>query len=133
MLSRGPSLRTTALVGAGGAVGTVLRYGVGTLGDSGAGATLAVNLLGAFALGCLLGLARTRDAAQHTGRELPRIHAGQTFLGTGMLGGFTTYSALALEVVTLPGWQGAAYGALTVVAGVGAALAGIVIGRRAGS
>jgi len=124
---RAPSLPTALIVGAGGVVGTLLRFGVGEIAGSSAAATLTVNLLGAFALGILLGWARARDTP---GAHLPRIRVAQTFFGTGMLGGFTTYSALALEVIELPLWQGAGYGLLTVIAGVLLAAAGVVLGRR---
>lgn len=124
---RAPSLPAALIVGAGGVVGTLLRFGVGEIAGSSAAATLTVNLLGAFALGILLGWARARDIP---GAHLPRIRVAQTFFGTGMLGGFTTYSALALEVIELPLWQGAGYGLLTVIAGVLLAAAGVVLGRR---
>jgi len=126
---RGPSLRTALLVGAGGVVGTLLRFGVGDAAGSSAAATLTVNLLGAFALGALLGWARARDTP---GAQVSRVHVAQTFFGTGMLGGFTTYSALALEVIELPLWQGAGYGLVTVLAGTLLAAAGVAVGRRVG-
>lgn len=124
---RGPSPGSVLAVGGGGVVGTLLRYGAGEVAGSTGAATLAVNLLGAFALGCLLGWARARETP---GAQVPRFRVTQTFFGTGMLGGFTTYSALALEVVELPLWQGAGYGLLTVIVGVILATAGVVLGRR---
>ena len=58
-------------------------------------ATIAVNLLGAFLLGLLLaGLARR---GPDTGRRLTL----RLLLGTGVLGGFTTYSTFSLDTVAL--------------------------------
>lgn len=117
-----PSPRVLVAVGAGGAAGTLARYGIGEMLGSTALATLGVNLVGAFALGILVGWAPWRR-----GLRAPASHA---FFTTGVLGGFTTYSALALEVIGLPLWQGAGYGIVTVVAGVGLAVGGIALGRK---
>lgn len=78
-------------------------------------ATLLVNVSGAFALGLLDGW---------TG-------PGLTVVGVGGLGAFTTFSTLADDIVEL--WTSdrrlaAAYVALTIGAGVGAAAAGLAIG-----
>ncbi len=56
----------------------------------------------------------------------------QAFFGTGLLGGFTTYSALALEIVTLPAARGLAYGGVTVIAGVALATLGVALGGKIG-
>lgn len=111
-----------ALVFLGGAVGTGLRYAadlsVGRIGDWPA-ATLLVNLLGAFALGWLYGRTRSRH--------------WRLLLGTGVLGGFTTYSALAVQTQELledAPLTGVAYAAGTVAVGVLAALAGSRLGER---
>jgi CrcB protein len=76
------------LVAAGGAAGALARYGLEVaLPDEPAGlpvATLMTNLLGCLLLGLLVG--RHRDA--------PVL---RPLLGTGVLGGFTTFSALALQ------------------------------------
>lgn len=84
------------LVMAGGAVGSGARYLVGRaalgwLGPDYPYGTLAVNLIGGFAMGLLVGvLARTG------GSEQTRL-----LLGVGVLGGFTTFSSFSLEVVTM--------------------------------
>ena len=86
------------LVGAGGFVGSVLRYAVSgwvhrCLPFTGFPyGTLAVNLLGCLAIGLLAGLA---DSRQMIGPEL------RIFLLLGMLGGFTTFSTFAYEGVEL--------------------------------
>jgi CrcB protein len=82
-----------AFVGLGGAIGAMLRYGVTLLvvakGQHSSLATLTVNVLGAFAIGVA---ARTIPARQSTEFLL---------LATGVLGGFTTFSAFALDVFSL--------------------------------
>jgi fluoride exporter len=86
-----------AWVAAGGALGSVARHLV-TLGTHrflGSGLpwnTLAVNVLGSFAMG----LAVTWVASRPTSAPDLRL-----FLATGVLGGFTTFSAFSLDVVTL--------------------------------
>lgn len=76
---------------AGGAVGTGLRAVVAAVVplDTFPAATLLVNLLGAYLLGHLAG--SMPDAP-------PRVRA---FLGVGVLGSFTTFSAIAVDVVAL--------------------------------
>lgn len=83
--------------------------------------TLAVNVLGAFALGLLTGW------GLHHGLS----HSTRAIFGTGFCGAFTTYSGFALETVWL-GEQGrrvhaGAYVVLTLGAGLGAAGAGLGI------
>lgn len=56
-------------------------------------ATLVVNIVGSFAMGVLVGLlARTLPAGQNEIR---------LFVAVGVLGGFTTFSAFSLDVITL--------------------------------
>lgn len=125
------------LVALGGAAGSTARYGIELLlPDAGATggwplATLTVNLLGAFALG--FGL----EALARLGRETPLRRDVRLVGGTGFLGGFTTYSALALETERLlSGGQAGtavAYVLVTIAAGAAACLAGVLLGERAGS
>lgn len=87
-----------ALVGAGGMVGALARYGLGGLVHRMAPlasfpiGTLVVNLAGCFAIGVLAGMA---DFQQKLGPEL------RTFLFIGVLGGFTTFSTFGFETVAL--------------------------------
>lgn len=119
------------LVVAGGSLGTLARYGVSLLVPAAAGwpwGTLAVNLAGAFVLGLLLEYLLLR-APDDGGRRTLRLAAG-----TGFLGAFTTYSALALETSTLaagpsPGLA-AAYVLATLAGGSIASLAGIRLASR---
>ena len=88
---------TWLLVALGGAVGSVLRYGVGRiavayLGPSTVMGTFVVNITGSLVLGLLVGLALERTA-------LP-LHL-RSLLAIGFLGGFTTFSTLSLETVRL--------------------------------
>ncbi|GAB4086901.1 CrcB family protein [Myceligenerans cantabricum] len=137
---RRPAHRRPALIGLvalGGGLGSAARYGVEALlpADGATGgwplATLAVNLLGAFALG--LGL----EALARLGRETPLRRNVRLAGGTGFLGGFTTYSALALETERLlAGGQAGvavAYVLVTLALGATCCLAGVVLGDRAGS
>jgi CrcB protein len=117
------------IVAAGGAAGTGLRYVISLSVPTPAGvplATLGINVVGAFLLGVLLELL-ARHSSDDARRR--RIRLG---IGTGGLGGFTTYSALATEAVTLaaahPGLA-TAYALGTVVIGGAASVAGISLAR----
>lgn len=104
------------LVALGGALGTAAREGLAVAAPGWSDLTVPViNVAGSFALGLLVGaLARCGDG--------PRTQAVRLFLGTGVLGGFTTYSAFALAALTAAPWITAA----TVVLGAAAALAGLL-------
>ena len=90
-------------------------------------ATFGINVIGAFLLGVLLEL--LADYSHDVGWSR-RIRLG---VGTGGLGGFTTYSALATETVVLaathPG-RAAAYAVGTVIVGGVASIGGIWLSRR---
>ncbi|RIW35036.1 fluoride efflux transporter CrcB [Bacillus salacetis] len=85
------------LVGAGGAVGSILRYLVGNI-LSGADpavfpfGTLSANLAGSFVLGLLT------ETWLKNGRIPPGLAAAA---GTGMIGSFTTFSAFSIETIGL--------------------------------
>lgn len=113
-------------VAAGGAIGASARYAVNltALRLFGAGfpvATLGVNVLGSFLMG-LLAVA----LAERGGALSP-------FLLTGVLGGFTTFSAFSLDTLALweRGQAGLAvtYVILSVAASLLAVFAGLAIGR----
>jgi CrcB protein len=115
---------TAAVVAAGGALGSVGRYLASLAAPGQLWPTLAVNLTGAFALGVLAGVLARRPSS-------PLL---RPFLGTGVIGGFTTFSALAVEVVDR-GAGGrtavaAGYVAVTVVGGVLLTRAGWAAGER---
>lgn len=93
-----PSLLNLVLVGAGGALGAMARYGVGGLVHRNAAlasfpfGTLAVNLLGCLLIGLGAGLADARQAFSPEAR---------LFLFVGVLGGFTTFSSFGYETMAL--------------------------------
>jgi fluoride exporter len=115
---------TLGAVAAGGAVGTLLRAGGLLLLPATPGAfplaTLVENLLGAFLLGCLVGVA-SRDPA--------RSPALRLFLGPGVLGSFTTFSALAVDTVILGPMAGSGYLGASLLGGLLAAALGVSLGR----
>lgn len=88
-------------------------------------AIFAINILGAFCLGLLLD-ALARRGPDEGGRRTMRI-----LLGTGFMGGFTTYSALAADTAALLGegavGSGLGYGLATVLVGGLATWAGIAV------
>jgi CrcB protein len=111
-------------VALGGALGSVARYGAYRLWPASPGGwpvpTFTVNLLGSFAIGLLYMYVASRGASAENAR---------LFWMTGVLGGFTTYSAFALET-TLLGFSasGAGYVLATVAGCLLAAIAGIKMG-----
>ena len=118
---------TLLFIGLGGAAGAVLRY-LATLSVArlvGTGfpyGTLAVNVLGAFAMGLAYHLLVERG-------PLPLAPA----VTTGLLGGFTTFSAFSLETLLLieAGRLGSAlaYVGLSVLACLGALTLGLFAAR----
>ena len=125
------SLANVALVAAGGAVGTALRYGLTLVLPPRLGvpvAIAAVNILGAILLGLLL------EVLVEGGIDEGRRRRLRLGIGTGILGGFTTYSTLATDNVALALTHPAvavAYGLGTVIIGAAASLAGIALAGRA--
>jgi CrcB protein len=120
--------RDIMLVAAGGAVGSVMRYGVGKVMGPAADTavpwhTFAVNVTGAFVIGLLLVVA-ARQGWPGWWRPL---------LAVGVLGGYTTFSTFSLEVVELA-MRGnlllaSGYAAGSLVAGIAGCAAGIALGR----
>lgn len=130
-LGRGAAL---ALVALGGASGSALREAVAlALALPGAPlvATLAVNVVGAFLLGLLLEALAGAGARGFEGR----LGAARLLLGTGFCGGFTTYSAVAVQGAELlrggDTVTAVAYAVITLLLGALATLAGVALGSRA--
>ena len=128
--SADPAASPAALVGLvalGGVVGSLGRYAISLAlaGVTGGAplATLAVNVLGCLAIGALL--ARLDGSRGH--------QRWRALLGTGVLGGFTTFSGFALDTVDLVdsgAWLAAGgYLAITLLAGVFAPAVGRVLVR----
>ena len=85
------------LVGLGGALGAMARFGVGNwVGALPSGfpvATFLINILGSIAMGLLVGiLAKTNPQYQNEIR---------LFVAVGIFGGFTTFSSFSLDAITL--------------------------------
>jgi CrcB protein len=90
------------LVFVGGGLGAVARHGVNRAGLEMLGPgfpwwTMAVNISGSFLIGLLAGL----FGAWETGQNM------RMFLITGVLGGYTTFSAFSLDALTL--WERGAF------------------------
>jgi CrcB protein len=115
------------IVMAGGAIGAGARFLVGRALASAAFpyATLAVNVAGGLLMGLLAGA-----VARGTAGEGLRL-----FLGVGVLGGFTTFSAFSLDAVALfqRGAMTAAllYVLLSVAGSIAASAAGLQLARAA--
>lgn len=114
----------------GSATGGIARYAIARLWPAVPGgwplATMTVNVVGSFAIGWLSVFLASRAAAGEATETL------RVFLMTGVLGGFTTYSAFALETVSLGSsgevLRAAAYVVATVVLCLAAALVGRALG-----
>ena len=125
------SLAGIALVGLGGAAGSIARYLLGGWVTAAAApqafplGTFFVNLAGCLAVGLLAGLVE-----RHPGWLAPDL---RLLLFVGVLGGFTTFSTFALETMTLVrdgSWAIALAGFFANNAGgLALALAGIYMGR----
>ena len=123
-----PGWRTWLAVAVGGLIGTELRYGAGVVFPETAGSvpwtTLVINVLGSFVLATLttIWIARPKTAFW--------LRAG---LGPGLLGSFTTFSAVVFSIDQQfrggfhASWL--AYLVLSLVLGLGAAAAGWKTGR----
>lgn len=118
------------LVGAGGALGAMARYGFSVLighfwRTSFPVATVLINVLGSLAMGLLVGfLAKTVPPGQNEIR---------LFVAVGVLGGFTTFSAFSLDAIVLieRGQWGHSilYALISVLASVGAMFLGLLVVR----
>lgn len=114
------------LVGLGGFLGAIARWKLGgwllhlTVQEKFPYPTFAVNVAGCLAIGILAGLAERHDMFGQGAR---------LFLFTGLLGGFTTFSAFGMETLFLlrrgEPWVAALYIATSVVAGLVAVWLGL--------
>ena len=117
-------------VALGGAMGASARHllGMATFKALGPGypyGTLAANVLGGFLMGFLYIFLITKF---HGGTNL------RLFLGVGLLGGFTTFSAFSLDAFLM--FEKKAYGALlgyvggSVILSIGALMIGLILARK---
>lgn len=114
------------LVGLGGFAGSVARYKLGglvlhlTVQERFPYSTFAVNIFGCLLVGVLAGLVERHDLFGPDTR---------LFLFTGLLGGFTTFSAFGLDAVFLvrrgEWWIAAVYAGASVVVGIAAVWVGL--------
>jgi fluoride exporter len=117
------------LVALGGGLGAAARFGVSLAmpvrGDGWPVATFLINVSGSLAIGLLAGWLATRGDAGEPWR---------LFLGVGVLGGFTTFSAYSLETMRMierNDWLGAStYSIGSVLAGLVAVAIGMMIAKR---
>ena len=119
-------IKQILIVALGGAVGSILRYKLGgfalhhTQAWNFPVSTFSINVAGCFAIGILAALVEHHDLFSPSMRLL---------LFTGLLGGFTTFSAFGYESVFLLrrglGSVAMSYVVLSVVCGLGAVVAGI--------
>ena len=118
---------TLTQVALGGAIGAVLRYltNVGAKQAFGPGypyGTLIVNIVGSFLMGVLV-VVLARKGGNHLA----------PFLMTGVLGGFTTFSAFSLDTLTI--WERGEpvsafiYVAVSVLVSLAAIVAGLAVAR----
>lgn len=102
----------------GGALGSAARHGMNlitarALGNPSPYATAAVNMIGSFAIGVIAGAL--------AGQRLALTPIERTLFITGILGGFTTFSSLMIDTLTL--WQSGA-----IAKAAGNLLAQVVLG-----
>lgn len=118
-------LRLVALVGLGGALGSVARYGLSgllTRGDFPWG-TFAVNFVGTFLLALIYFAALDRS---YLASEM------RTFLFVGIFGGFTTFSTFGLETTVLLREGQTLLAGANMFLNAGVCLAGAVVGAALG-
>jgi CrcB protein len=124
-----PELIALAFVG--GAVGTAIREALALALPAASGGfpgtVFVINLVGSFVLGLLL------ETLALAGPDVGARRRMRILLGTGVLGGFTTYSTYTVATASLLGAHpGVAllYGLGSLVAGVAVAGVGVVVAAR---
>lgn len=116
-------ITTVSLVALGGAIGASLRYltGVGVLRLLGPQdfplAIIMVNVIGSFLMGVFVVAAANRGLTHYS-----------PFVMTGLLGGFTTFSAFSLETVTLVERGAFGQAVLYIALSVGVSLGALFFG-----
>lgn len=120
-------LQQVLVIGLGGFLGSICRYGMSMLMNKWLGSvfpygTMAVNLIGCFLMGILYGLLH---------KELLGLGTGKSFWMAGFCGAFTTFSTFSMDGLTLlsEGRFSAflLYTAISVIAGLGAVYLGLKI------
>ena len=108
----------------GGGIGSILRHAVNQastaiFGVNFPSGTLLVNIIGSFCMGLLAGWFAFRGRSDHS---------LQLFLATGVVGGFTTFSAFSLDAALLCERGQVGVATLYVVASVVVAIVGVFVG-----
>ncbi|MEM1288947.1 MAG: CrcB family protein [Pseudomonadota bacterium] len=126
-------LTATALVFIGGGTGAALRYGLVRVGETAFGTAFpygvfVANIAGSFLMGVLAGWLIERGGGFGPFLDMEGHDAARAALATGLLGGFTTFSAFSLDAVRL--WETGAHAlaAFYVVASVALALIALIVG-----
>ncbi len=128
-------MMTVVLVFVGAGLGGVMRHGVNLaaariLGLGFPWGTLAVNVVGSLLMGALAGWLAVRAGESWT-------QPVRLFVATGILGGFTTFSAFSLDAALLwergQGGAAAAYVASSLILSLAALAAGLYLVRVATS
>ncbi|MBV6656993.1 MAG: fluoride efflux transporter CrcB [Devosiaceae bacterium] len=121
------------LVFLGGGAGAVARYALVRASETAFGSgfpygVLVANIVGSLAMGLVVGWLAARGAGLGAFLDMEGHEAAKAALATGLLGGFTTFSAFSLDAVRL--WQEGAVGAalLYVALSVGLAIAALLVG-----
>lgn len=114
------------LVGLGGALGSMARFGLSGLVASSIGetfpfGTLAVNIIGSFVIG-FFGALTAPDGRIFVGTM------GRQFVMTGICGGFTTFSSFSLQTLSLMQDGEWAYAGLNVAGSVSACMVSVWLG-----
>lgn len=125
----GAIMLNVLLVALGGGLGAAGRFGVSLAlpvrGDAWPVATFGINVAGSLLIGVLAGWLSSRGDAGEPWR---------LFLGVGVLGGFTTFSAYSLETMRMierNDWVGAGtYSIGSVIAGLIAVAIGLAMAKR---
>lgn len=116
----------------GAGLGGAMRHGVNLFAQAlfGTGyplGTLVVNVAGSFAMGLVAG---------GLSPKLDPEGAWRLFLGTGVLGGFTTFSAFSFDAARMlergDHWTAAGYVGLSVLLSIAALFAGLLLARQVG-
>jgi len=125
------TLRIVGVVALGGMLGSGARYGIGEAWPTGADgfpwSTFVINLSGCFALGVLMAYVVGREGLHPLTRP---------FLGTGLIGGYTTFSTYAVEandlILARHPALGLGYLALSILLGLAAVLVGRNVAEAVG-
>jgi len=118
-------IKILLLIGSGGFAGSILRYVLSMLVQnkflsSFPYGTISVNLIGSFFIGVVYALVEKGNLSPEA----------RIFIATGLLGGFTTFSAFSLDALNLLQeglWiEGTSYIIISVILGIAFAFLGLI-------